>query len=412
MATIRIRNSEHYNAEYYNDKIKKILDECGRKNNISPEEYDKITELMSEKMRLNVKEKLSSRSDVEVIANQFKGYMSDYLKQAKEKGFFKANTIISNLKILNSINNIGDRCSTYGAAGVGAGNISFNFENSFMQNNEFRKEIFFHEVTHHLINRNIDMQSIFLSGSHKRQELEELEKKHEIPVWKATMLLAELLTEEMAQQLICNERPAKTKESVGEAMLESNYTPKYNRQYQTLGTEFIKTLSECADNNEENMMKKAILYALDDDCDFISIIKKNYLGKEEDLKVIFSAFTKVMKRKERITYDEVGNFFRITERNYTFDYPRPALDRITPLSIRASQPKKHMDEPNEMGRLKIQKGKSAQITPYFKIKKGIAPQEISDATKGYAEENHGEVTKRKNIFERLFTSRKRDRGEK
>lgn len=250
MSKIKIRNSK-----YYNEEIKKILEECARKHSVSTEEYDKITELMSEKMRLNVKEKLSSRSDVEVIANQFKDFMSDYLKQAKEKGFFKKSTIISNLTVLNSINNIGDRCSTYGAAGVGGGNLSFNFENNYMQNDEFRKEVFFHEVTHHLINRNIDMRSIALSGVNKRQELLELEQKFDIPVWKATVFLAELLTEEMAQQLICDRRPVKTKVSVGEANLESNYTPYYNRQYQTLGTEFIKTLSECADNNEESMMK-------------------------------------------------------------------------------------------------------------------------------------------------------------
>lgn len=403
------------NSKYYKNEIKKILDDCARKNNVSAEEYDKITELMSEKMRLNVKEKLSSRSDVEVIANQFRGYMFDYLKQAKEKCFFKANTIISNLTILNSINNISDRCSTYGAAGVGAGNVSFSFENHFMQNDEFRKEVFFHEVTHHLINRNIDMQSIALSGKNKRQELQELEQKLGIPVWESTTFLAELLTEEMAQQLICNERPAKTKVSVGEAMLESNYTPEYNRQYQTLGTEFIKTLSECADNNEENMMKKAILYALDDNCDFISIIKNNYFGKEEDLKTIFSAFKKVLVEKN-ISYDEAEKFFRITERNYTLDYTRPTLERTKPISIRASHQSRLKiqkgTQTQATSHLKIKKGTQTQATPHLKIKKGTSPQEISEATREYAEENHGEVIRRKNIFERLFISRKRDRGEK
>ena len=250
MSKIKIRNSK-----YYNEEIKKILEECARKHSVSTEEYDKITELMSEKMRLNVKETLSSRSDVEVIANQFKDFMSDYLKQAKEKGFFKANTIISNLTVLNSINNIGDRCSTYGSAGVGGGNLSFNFENNYMQNDEFRKEVFFHEVTHHLINRNIYMDTIGLTGRTKLQELNDLERELGIPVREATNFVAELLTEEMAQQLICDRRPIKTKVSVGEAKLESNYTPEFNRQYQTLGTEFIKTLSECADNNEESMMK-------------------------------------------------------------------------------------------------------------------------------------------------------------
>ena len=239
MATIRIRNSERIeNSEYYNDEIKKILDECARKNNVSPEEYDKITELMSEKMRLNVKEKLSSRSDVEVIANQFKGFMSDYLKQARQKGFFTENTIISNLRTLNSINHIGDNPSgTYGSAGVGAGWIDFAFERYEMQNLEFRKEIFFHEVTHHLINRNIYMDTIVLTSRIKLQELQNLERELGIPVRSVTSFIAELLTEEMAQQLICDIRPVKTKVSVGEVGLMSNYTPQYNRKYQTLGTD-------------------------------------------------------------------------------------------------------------------------------------------------------------------------------
>lgn len=71
-ANIKIRNSK-----YYNDEIKKILDECAKKNNVSLEKYEKITELMAEKMRLNVKEKLNSRSDVEIIANQFKIFIAE-----------------------------------------------------------------------------------------------------------------------------------------------------------------------------------------------------------------------------------------------------------------------------------------------------------------------------------------------
>lgn len=397
MATIRIKNSE-----YYNEEIKKILDECARKNNVSPEEYDKIIELMSEKMRLNVKKNLNSRSDVELIANQFKMFMADYLKQAKEKRFFKANTIIANLTTLNSINNIGDRSAgTYGSAGVGFGCIDFAYENSSMQNLEFRKEIFFHEVTHHLINRNIDADSIALTGRTKVQELQNLEREFGMSLRPATSFIAELLTEEMAQQLICDRRPVKTKVGVGEANLESNYTPLYNRRYQTLGTEFIKTLQECADNNEENMMKKIILLALDDKVDLISIIRNNYQGKEDDLKTIFSAFIKV-KGDERITYGEVENFFRITKRNYTLDYQRPTLDRVIPVSIKASSPSRirvhtdksskkrkikiHKDEKTKTSRIRIRTGKQTQTTPHFKIKKSInsnilgnqAVEELSD----------------------------------
>ena len=356
MANIKIR----INSNYYNEEINKMLNECARKNSVSPEEYDKITELMAEKMRLNVKENLNSRSDVETIANQFKMFMTDYLKQSKEKGFFKANTIISNLKTLNSINKIGDRPSgTYGSAGVGAGCIDFNFDNTSMQNLEFKKEIFFHEVTHHLINRNIHMDTIALTSKTKLQELIELERELGIPVRSLTNFIAELLTEEMAQQLVCNRRPAKTKVGVGEANLESNYTPEYNREYQTLGTEFIKTLQECSEPNEENMMKRMILLALDDEVDLINIIRNNYRGKEDDLKAIFSTLKKVIDRTPKITYDEVENFFRITEKNYTLDYQSPALDRRTRVSIRASRP----------SRIKIKKGKQKQTTPHFKIRK-------------------------------------------
>lgn len=195
----------------------------------------------------------------------------------------------------------------------------------------------------------------------------------------------------------------------------SFYTPEYNRQYQTLGTEFIKTLSECADNNEENMMKKAILFALDDDCDFVSIIKNNYFGKEEDLKVIFSAFKKVLVEKS-ISYDEAENFFRITERNYTLDYPRPSMSRVTPVSIRASQSSRLRiqkgTQTQSTSPLKIRKGTQNQSTSLLKIKKRITPQEISDATREYTEENHGQILRRKNIFEKSFKNRQRDRGEK
>lgn len=413
MATIKIRNSK-----YYYNELKKIIDECARKNNVSIEEYGKIIELMSEKIRLIVKEKLSYRNDVDQIAEQFKVFMSDYLKQARQKGFFKENTIISNLTTLNSINWIGDSSNgTYGSAGIGFGRVDFNFNNDDMRDEEFRKEIFFHEITHHLINRNIDMQYISLSGGNKRQELQELERKLEIPVSRATTFLSELLTEEMAQQLTCNRRPIKTKVGVGEANLESNYTPPYNRQYQSLGTEFIKTVSECADYNEENMMKKAILLALDDNVDFVSIIKRNYQGKEGDLKVIFSTFEKVIKRAEdeRVSYDEVENFFRITENNYILDYPRPTLSRVTPISIKSSQPSRikiHNKKQNQPRKIRIQTDGKKQQRPHFEIKKKTTPQELLDATKEYAEEYHGEILKRKSIFERLFKSRKKDKGEK
>lgn len=353
MANIKIRNRNYY------EEINQMLDECTRKNNVSPEEYKKITELMSEKISVNVKEKLSYRSDVEVIANQFKDFMSDYLKQAKEKGFFKTDTIIANLRTLNSINRIGDRPqSTYGSAGVGAGNLDFAFDNVEMQNPAFRKEIFFHEVTHHLINKNICMDFISLTGRIKLQELQELEHELGIPLKSATNFIAEFLTEEMAQQLFCDRRPAKTKVGVGEANLESNYTPEFNRRYQTLGTEFIKTLQECSDLNEENMLKKMLLLALDDKVDLINIIRNNYQGKEIELKTIFSSFSKVINRTHKITYDEVENFFRIAEKNYTLDYSRPTFDRKIPVSIKAKT----------SSRIRIHTDKPKETTNHFKIK--------------------------------------------
>ena len=126
-----------------------------------------------------------------------------------------------------------------------------------------------------------------------------------------------------------------------------------------MGTEFIKTLQECSEPNEENMMKRMILLALDDEVDLINIIRNNYRGKEDDLKAIFSTLKKVIDRTPKITYDEVENFFRITEKNYTLDYQSPALDRRTRVSIRASRP----------SRIKIKKGKQKQTTPHFKIRK-------------------------------------------
>ena len=219
--------------------------------------------------------------------NELSNYIIDYIMQACRQGYFTDDNISLCLKkIINSSSSfyVITNPSTY--ADCNFYRIGFNFANSFSISN--MRHIMFHEMTHSIAN--LHNQNLGTKGlkKHINSGLKITNRNDDyIPIISDKMItfLDEIMAESTACDLAQSYRPLKTHVSCG---VFSDWVTIYNRSYQDLGYNFLRTLLYDDSLSEREVFKQFTINSINNNqaiCSYILKIyeKKNSNTWKEDL---------------------------------------------------------------------------------------------------------------------------------
>ena len=223
---------------------------------------------------------------------QVANYIIEYVEEGIKNGYFTANNI-SNvmLKLIEACQGFYEITSglNFGKTALGC-DIGLFFKNSFFVKN--MKEIIFHELTHNvapLQNQNLGILKLEPNKPTGKSiagfNLINKPKDYE-PIISEYMLI--FLREIIAEATACDLANAykSTKEEVCYG-ITSDWVAIYNRSYQQVGYEFLKTLSSNNETDERKLFKELTIKAINDEnigSQIIEIYKtKNPVSWKEDL---------------------------------------------------------------------------------------------------------------------------------
>ena len=211
--------------------------------------------------------------------NEVSIYVIYYFIEAIRNGYITSdNKKICLERALDTLSHffIVDNALTYGECHPSY-DIGFNFNSSFFISN--MKHVIFHELTHclaNLFNQELGKKGIII---HKEGAFKVTDRSDNvIPIISPDMItfLNEIMAESTACDLAKNNKKIKTQVIPG---VLSDWLVFFNRSYQDLGFDFLRTLSYDTNLNEQDTFKKFTLKAINNNNQVCSEIMKIYEEK-------------------------------------------------------------------------------------------------------------------------------------
>ena len=256
---------------------------------------------------------------------QLANYIIDCVNEGWRKGYFTSDNINDAMaKLINSCNEFYEITDalTYGRCASGH-SIGFNFENNFAISN--MKEIIFHELIHAVAPLNNLTLGFYKENSQNdRKEVKGFStiRNSQNYITIITDYMTDFLREIIAEATACDlaEAYKPTKEEVCHG-ITSDWVAIYNRSYQQLGYEFLKTLKYDNSKNERELFKELTIKAINGEDIGREILRiyqeKNPDAWKEDLHEITTTLGEIAAKHNLSSNIEKVNRARELMKKYT-----------------------------------------------------------------------------------------------
>ena len=271
-----------------------------------------------------------SHEKIEEIAN----YIVDFISQCRKKGYLNDNNIHYHLRkmVIKEFELLPKNSLIFGMVGVDRDttwDLKIN-PNTFQHNPKFNrlKHVIFHELSHAITpfiygDGGIYTEAQTINDSRVLKNAKTA--KEAIFVDDARRFLREVIAEATACDLLDDYEPLRTgvyyasQKEPSQKVVFSNWRTEFNRRYQELGDDFLRTMPALfRGSNDRERFKSLTIAAMNPNNnivgDIITEFSKNRPNTwREDLHAITTTFAKIIRREGTTLYpDEVNTIKRIT----------------------------------------------------------------------------------------------------